>query len=197
KRMTIEVQPEKGVTAMSWAPCQPGGWNYNVDNWNDIYLAGSNLWSWQNHGILYTIMPYAGNEWITGGSKESWNVALGIPELNYIQQSGQLAATTTTPPTWASGVKPGEQFSLKLPVYLNSDSTEAGNLVKVSVFWGQNAQDGMAKTTYFDIVKNAADLPSPLPFTGGSGITTLIISSLALLGASLAGVLIYRKRKNA
>ncbi|MBQ1556435.1 MAG: LPXTG cell wall anchor domain-containing protein, partial [Aeriscardovia sp.] len=41
------------------------------------------------------------------------------------------------------------------------------------------------------------DLPSPLPFTGGSGITTLIISSLALLGASLVGVLIYRRRKNA
>ena len=195
KRMTIEVQPEKGVTAMSWAPCQVGCINYNVDNWNDIYLAGSNLWSWQNHGVLYTIYPYEGNEWITGGSKESWNVALGIPELNYIQQSGQLAATTTHPPTWASGVKPGEQFSLKLPVYLNSDSTETGNLVKVTVFWGQNAQNGMAKTTYFDIVKNAADLPSPLPFTGGSKVGPIVVLSLSLLTCSLMGVIFYKRKK--
>ncbi|MBQ1374024.1 MAG: hypothetical protein IIY80_01065 [Aeriscardovia sp.] len=71
KRMVIEVEPEKGVSVMSWAPCTPGGSEYNVDNWNDIYLAGSNLWYWQNHGVLYTIYPYEGNEWITGGSKEA------------------------------------------------------------------------------------------------------------------------------
>ena len=71
KRMVIEVEPEKGVSVMSWAPCTPGGSEYNVDNWNDIYLAGSNLLSWQNHGVLYTIYPHEGNEWITGGSKEA------------------------------------------------------------------------------------------------------------------------------
>ncbi|MBQ1803960.1 MAG: hypothetical protein II014_01675, partial [Bifidobacteriaceae bacterium] len=121
--------------------------------------------------------------------------ALGILELNYIQQSGQLAATTTRPPTWTSGVKPGEQFSLKLPVYLNSDSTETGNLVKVTVFWGQNAQDGMAKTTYFDIVKNASDLPSPLPFTGGSKVGPTLVLNLSLLTCSLMGVIFYKRRK--
>lgn len=110
KRIVIEVEPEKGVTAMSWAPCTLGGGNYNVDNWTDIYLAGNNLWSWQNHGVLCTIYPYEGNEWITGGSQEGWNVSLGSAQLNYIQQSGQVAATTTQPPIWASGVKRGVIF---------------------------------------------------------------------------------------
>ena len=28
KRMVIEVEPEKGVSVMSWAPCTPGGSEY-------------------------------------------------------------------------------------------------------------------------------------------------------------------------
>lgn len=166
---------------MSWAPCTPEGSEHNVDNWNDIYPAGGNLWPWQNHGILYTIYPYEGNEWITGGSKESWNVSLGSAQLNYIQQSGQIAATTTQPPTWAFGVKPGEQFSLKFPVYLNSDSTESGNLVKVRVYWGQTPAPGDA--SYFDIVKGESDLPSPLPLTGGSKVGPTLVLSLPRLPA--------------
>lgn len=194
KQLVIQVEPEKGVTAMSWAPSTPSGLAWNSTNWNDIYLAGYNLNSWQNHGILYTIYPGYGSIWMTGGSGKYWNVALGVRELDWIQQYGQIAATTSSPPTWASGVKSGEQFSLKLPVYLNSDSTQSGNLVKVTAYWGSNPAYGSVST--FDIVKSANDLPLLLPVTGGWRAKPYAILSLALLGASLVSLLAYRKSKN-
>ena len=197
QRMVIKIKPEKGVDVMSWAPCQPGGWNYNTDNWNQVFLAGNDLWYWQNHEVLYRIYPYEGDQWISGESGQSWYFSLALQDFKLIQQSGQKAATKTTAPAWG-GVQPGEQFSLKFPVYLNSNSSETGNLVQVTAYWGQSVDNGSGQVSYFNIVKSAGDLPvSSLPLTGGSprGLVIAAVSSLILLGVSVAAFGIYKKRE--
>ena len=197
QRMVIKIKPEKGVDVMSWAPCQPGGWNYNTDNWTQMFLAGNDLWYWQYHEVLYRIYPYEGDQWISGASGQSWYFSLALQDFKLIQQSGQRAATKTTAPAWG-GVQPGEQFSLKFPVYLNSNSSDTGNLVQITTYWGQSADNGSGQVSYFNIVKNAGDLPvSSLPFTGGRPLKLImaVVLSLAFLGASAAALAIYRKKR--
>ncbi|MBR6439992.1 MAG: hypothetical protein IKS61_01590, partial [Aeriscardovia sp.] len=197
QRMVIKIKPEKGVDVMSWAPCQPGEWNYNTDNWNQVFLVGNDLWYWQNHEVLYRIYPYEGDQWISGDSGQSWYFSLALQDFKLIQQSGQKAATKTTAPAWG-GVQPGEQFSLKFPVYLNSNSSETGNLVQITTYWGQAPENGSGQVSYFNIVKSAEDLPAAsLPFAGGSPRTLIAVavSALLLLVASGTTLGIYRRKK--
>ncbi|MBR4399996.1 MAG: hypothetical protein IKT06_03640 [Aeriscardovia sp.] len=196
QRMVIKIKPEKGVDAMTASPNDSGG-NYNTTNWTHVFIAGSDLWYWQNYNLYYNIRPDNGPQWISGESGDSWYISFGPQDLKQIQQSGQKAATKTTAPAWG-GVQPGEQFSLKFPVYLNSNSSETGNLVQVTAYWGQSPDNGSGQVSYFNIVKGAGDLPvSSLPLTGGRPLKLImaVVLSLAFLGASAAALAIYRKKR--